>query len=113
MLHAGNRHKGSRRGSTRSRLQHVHDSGIHDIDRFAIGIGHESPAPRATGAPAVLGGCNFGVLLPWWDMLFGTADFTLAYPATGVRDQVEQGRDYGQGFWSQQWRGVLRLLGRA
>jgi hypothetical protein len=46
-------------------------------------------------------------------MLFGTADFTLAYPATGVRDQVEQGRDYGQGFWSQQWRGVLRLVGRA
>ena len=79
----------------------------------AIGIGHESPAPRAAGAPAVLGGCNFGVLLPWWDMLFGTADFTLAFPATGVRDQVEQGRDYGQGFWSQQWRGVLRLLGRA
>ena len=79
----------------------------------AIGIGHESQPPAANGAPAVLGGCNFGVLLPCWDMLFGTADFTLAYPATGVRDQVEQGRDYGQGFWSQQWRGVLRLVGRA
>ncbi len=75
----------------------------------SIGIGHESEL----GGRKVLGGCNFGVLLPWWDMLFGTADFQLRYDATGVRDQVEQGRDYGQGFWSQQWLGVLRLLGRA
>jgi sterol desaturase/sphingolipid hydroxylase (fatty acid hydroxylase superfamily) len=60
-----------------------------------------------------LGGCNFGVLLPWWDMLFGTADFQLRYDPTGVRDQVEQGRNYGQGFWAQQWQGLLRLIGRA
>ena len=78
----------------------------------SIGIGHES------GGPQTLGGCNFGVLLPWWDMLFGTADFQLRYDATGIRDQVEpdkQGRlrDYGSGFLQQQWRGVLRLLGRA
>lgn len=70
------------------------------------------------GQRAVLGGHNFGVLLPWWDMLFGTADFELRYDPTGVRDQVEpdqQGRlrDYGAGFWSQQWRGVLRLVGKA
>ena len=32
---------------------------------------------------------------------------------TGVRDQVEQGRDYGRGYWAQQWRGVLRLVGKA
>lgn len=78
----------------------------------AIGIGHES-AGRQT-----LGGHNFGVLLPWWDMLFGTANFEQRYDATGVRDQVEpdaQGRmrDYGRGFWSQQWRGLLRLAGKA
>jgi len=48
-----------------------------------------------------------------WDMLFGTADFVQRYDATGVRDQVEQGRDYGQGFWAQQWQGLLRLVGRA
>jgi sterol desaturase/sphingolipid hydroxylase (fatty acid hydroxylase superfamily) len=72
----------------------------------AIGIGHESPG-------RVLGGHNFGVLLPWWDMLFGTANFEHRYDPTGVRDQVEQGRDYGCGFWRQQWLGVLRLLGRA
>ncbi|MEK7346360.1 MAG: sterol desaturase family protein [Pseudomonadota bacterium] len=74
-----------------------------------MGIGHESH--RA--GRVVLGGCNFGVLLPWWDMLFGTADFQRRYDPTGVRDQVEQGRDYGAGFWAQQRQGVLRLLGRA
>jgi sterol desaturase/sphingolipid hydroxylase (fatty acid hydroxylase superfamily) len=74
-----------------------------------IGIGHEFQRPGRV----VLGGCNFGVLLPWWDMLFGTADFQVKFDPTGVRDQVEQGRDYGRGFWAQQWRGVLRLVGRA
>ena len=97
----------------------------------SIGIGHEtikvSPdaavGPPSAGAPnsrtrTVLGGHNFGVLLPWWDMLMHTANFELRYDATGVRDQVEPAangrlRDYGQGFWSQQWRGVLRLFGKA
>ena len=74
----------------------------------SVGIGHECQRQGRT----VLGGCNFGVLLPWWDMLFGTADFALRYDATGVRDQVELGRDYGQGFWAQQWLGWLRLWGR-
>ncbi len=78
----------------------------------AIGIGHESKGRQT------LGGHNFGVLLPWWDMLFGTANFELRYDPTGTRDQVEpdaQGRvrDYGRGFWAQQWRGLLRLAGRA
>ncbi|WP_427915440.1 sterol desaturase family protein [Ramlibacter sp. MMS24-I3-19] len=71
-----------------------------------IGIGHER---RGRGT---LGGHNFGVLLPWWDMLFGTADFEHHATTTGVRDQVEQGRDYGRGFWSQQWLGLKRLAGR-
>jgi sterol desaturase/sphingolipid hydroxylase (fatty acid hydroxylase superfamily) len=75
----------------------------------SIGIGHESQSQGRT----VLGGCNFGVLLPWWDMLFGTADFQLRYDPTGVRDQVEQGRDYGTGFWAQQRQGLGRLLGRS
>ena len=70
----------------------------------SIGIGHES-AGRQT-----LGGHNFGVLLPWWDILFGTANFELRFDATGVRDQVEQGVDYGRGFWAQQWLGLRRML---
>ena len=73
----------------------------------SIGIGHESAGKQT------LGGHNFGVLLPWWDMLFGTANFELRFDPTGVRDQVEQGRDYGRGFWAQQWLGLKRLAGRA
>lgn len=96
----------------------------------SIGLGHESPvtgklAPTggseahavASVGATKLGGHNFGVLLPWWDMLFGTANFEIRYDPTGVRDQVEGGpagvRDYGRGFWSQQWLGVKRLLGAA
>jgi sterol desaturase/sphingolipid hydroxylase (fatty acid hydroxylase superfamily) len=77
----------------------------------SIGVGHESKGPRT------LGGHNFGVLLPWWDMLFGTANFEDRYDPTGIRDQVEpdaQGRvrDYGRGFWAQQWLGLKRLANR-
>ncbi|HZY20531.1 MAG TPA: sterol desaturase family protein [Ramlibacter sp.] len=73
----------------------------------SIGIGHEG---RGRGS---LGGHNFGVLLPWWDMLFGTANFEHRFDPTGIRDQVEKGRDYGRGFWSQQWLGLKRLVRRA
>ncbi|SDM83076.1 sterol desaturase family protein [Polaromonas sp. JS666] len=75
----------------------------------SIGIGHETVKAQRT----VLGGHNFGVLLPWWDVLFGTANFEQRYDPTGVRDQVEANRDYGKGFWSQQWIGLKRLFGKA
>ena len=100
----------------------------------SVGIGHESPlrgtqfsagppqgqtvssgsnaAHEVASVRVKLGGHNFGVLLPWWDMLFGTANFELRFDPTGVRDQVEQGRDYGRGFWAQQWLGLKRLAGR-
>ena len=81
------------------------------------------PTPPTPPTPpvvprVVLGGHNFGVLLPWWDMLMGTANFEKRFDPTGVRDQVQpdaqgQLRDYGQGFWSQQWKGLLRLVNRA
>ena len=77
----------------------------------SIGLGHESKGVQT------LGGHNFGVLLPWWDMLFGTANFEQRYDPTGIRDQVatneDAGRDYGHGFWSQQWLGLKRLAGKA
>ncbi|MEY2620299.1 MAG: hypothetical protein RIT26_119 [Pseudomonadota bacterium] len=69
----------------------------------AAGVGHQSPG-------AVLGGHNFGVLFPWWDILLGTARFDDVYLPTGISDQIEDGRDYGRGFWRQQWLGVRRLL---
>ncbi len=73
----------------------------------AIGIGHETVN---ADAKVVLGGHNFGVLLPWWDMLFRTGNFEKRFDPTGVRDQVEQGRDYGRGLVSQQWLGLKRLF---
>lgn len=75
----------------------------------AIGMGHEGQGPGS------LGGCNFAVLFPIWDLLFGTARFDGRYEPTGIRDQLPEsgGRSYGEGFWSQQWLGLLRLLGRA
>jgi sterol desaturase/sphingolipid hydroxylase (fatty acid hydroxylase superfamily) len=82
----------------------------------SIGIGHETRSQgellRRGRSPA-LGGHNFGVLLPWWDILFGTANFEIRYDPTGVRDQVEGARDYGRGFWAQQWLGLMRLVGKA
>ncbi len=56
---------------------------------------------------------NYGVLLPWWDMVFGTARFDLGHGPTGLMDQVTHQRDYGQGLWAQQWLGLKRLVGRA
>jgi sterol desaturase/sphingolipid hydroxylase (fatty acid hydroxylase superfamily) len=64
----------------------------------AIGEGHEGPQR----------GVNFAVLFPVWDVLFRTADFRPAIQPTGIRDQLD-GRDYGRGFLSQQWLGLVRL----
>ena len=64
----------------------------------AIGVGHEGKYR----------GVNFATLLPLWDVLFRTADFTPDYQPTGIRDQLA-GRDYGIGFWRQQWLGLVRL----
>ena len=74
-----------------------------------IGLGHES-----AGA-GTLGGYNFAVLFPLWDLLFGTARYDGRYDPTGIRDQLpaDGGRDYGEGFWAQQWLGLKRLAGQA
>jgi sterol desaturase/sphingolipid hydroxylase (fatty acid hydroxylase superfamily) len=78
----------------------------------AIGLGHE---PAGSGT---LRGCNFGTLLPVWDILFRTANFAPGFAATGIRDQLPRvdrngvaipGRDYGRGFWRQQWLGLVRM----
>jgi sterol desaturase/sphingolipid hydroxylase (fatty acid hydroxylase superfamily) len=71
----------------------------------AIGFGHEGRRH----------GCNFAVLFPVWDQLFGTADYRGAIEPTGIRDQLPapagHARDYGRGFWAQQWLGLKRLAG--
>ena len=74
----------------------------------SIGLGHESQGK------GTLGGHNFAVLFPLWDVLFCTANFELRYGPTGIRDQLpdEGARDYGRGFWAQQWLGLRRVFGR-
>ncbi|MFN5700001.1 MAG: sterol desaturase family protein [Betaproteobacteria bacterium] len=78
----------------------------HAIEPMEVFHGQRAAAVR---------GVNYGVLFPWWDQLFGTADHQPGFAATGLRDQLPEhgGRDYGQGFWAQQWLGLMRLWGRA
>ncbi len=66
----------------------------------AVGYGHE-----AKGKLGVLGGCNFGVLFPWWDMLFRTAIFPKEVYPTGVRNLT-----VSQNILTQQWQGFIHAL---
>jgi sterol desaturase/sphingolipid hydroxylase (fatty acid hydroxylase superfamily) len=66
----------------------------------AVGYGHE-----AKGKPGVLGGCNFGVLFPWWDMLFRTAIFPKEVYPTGVRNLR-----VSQNILIQQWQGLVHAF---
>ncbi len=66
----------------------------------AVGYGHE-----AQGKPGVLGGCNFGVLFPWWDMLFNTAIFPKQVHPTGVR-----GLTLSSNILQQQWQSLMHSV---
>ncbi len=61
-------------------------------------------------------GCNFGVLFPWWDMLFRTASWVETVEPTGIEDQLPaptgRGRSYGRGVWAQQWSALARIGAR-
>ena len=69
----------------------------------AIGYGHEGTTY----------GCNFGVVLPWWDMLFKSAAWNREIEPTGIRDQLAvndvPGRNYGDGFFEQHWFAFKRI----
>ncbi len=53
--------------------------------------------------------CNYGAVLPWWDMLFGSADFARDYVRTGDPSGEEA---LATGTWSQQqWAGLRRFAG--
>ena len=51
--------------------------------------------------------CNYGAVLPWWDMLFGTADFSREYVPTGDPTAEEA---LATGSWLAQQRSGLRRL---
>ena len=51
--------------------------------------------------------CNYGAVLPWWDTLFGTADFSRDYAPTGDPSADEA---LATGTWfRQQWAGFRRF----
>lgn len=54
--------------------------------------------------------CNYGSVLPWWDMMFRTADFTAQYVRTGDPSGEEA---LATGTWAQQQMAGLRRFGRA
>jgi len=56
------------------------------------------------------GSCNYGAVLPWWDMLFGTADFSRDFVPTGDPSGEEA---LATGTWSQQQSAGLRRFWRA
>ncbi len=74
---------------------------------FAIGLGGRLDEGYSTSGWLLVGCIQLAI------MLLGTADFDQKIEATGVRDQVEQGVDYGQGFWAQQRLGLVRLFARS
>ena len=51
--------------------------------------------------------CNYGAVLPWWDMLFGTADFSRGYVATG--DPTGEEALASGSYLAQQWAGLRRF----
>lgn len=72
----------------------------------AIGYGHEGSKY----------GCNFGVLFPWWDMLFRSVSWSREIEPTGIRDQIaapgERAVNYGEGFFEQHWLAFKRIGAR-
>ena len=57
--------------------------------------------------------CNYGAILPVWDMLFRTADFSREYVRTGDPSGEEA---LATGTWWQQqaagWRRMMRMVRR-
>ena len=87
-------------------LERVIVSPIFHRRHHAIGYGHEGTHY----------GCNFGVLFPWWDMLFRTVSWDSTVEPTGIRSQLPEpqgsSRCYGDSLWAQQWSAFGRIAAR-
>jgi sterol desaturase/sphingolipid hydroxylase (fatty acid hydroxylase superfamily) len=51
---------------------------------------------------------NYGAILPWWDMMFGTADMSRSFAETG--DPTAEEELASGGYLTQQWVGIRRLF---
>jgi sterol desaturase/sphingolipid hydroxylase (fatty acid hydroxylase superfamily) len=50
---------------------------------------------------------NYGAILPWWDMLFRTGDFSRSFVQTG--DPTAEETLASGGYFAQQWVGLRRM----
>ena len=55
-------------------------------------------------------GCNFAILFPVWDRLFGTQYLGKELPATGVQSPVLAAPAHADHFWAQQKDGLAGLF---
>jgi sterol desaturase/sphingolipid hydroxylase (fatty acid hydroxylase superfamily) len=55
-------------------------------------------------------GCNFAILFPVWDRLFGTQYLSAELPATGVQSPVLSAPARANHFWTQQADGISGLF---
>lgn len=55
-------------------------------------------------------GCNFAILFPIWDKLFGTQYHSDVMPATGLPHEAQSDAVAAHGFWQQQRDGIVDLL---
>lgn len=56
--------------------------------------------------PRLRFGCNFAILFPVWDILFGTLYLGPAFPPTGIHDEAPADSLARDRFWRQQWVGL-------
>lgn len=57
-------------------------------------------------------GCNFAILFPFWDAIFGTLHLEKQLPPTGIREDSPEALAARDDFWRQQKLGLV-LLWRA
>ena len=55
-------------------------------------------------------GCNFAILFPIWDRLFGTQYMGAGLPPTGVHSPLLASPEHADHFWAQQKDGMAGLI---
>lgn len=54
-------------------------------------------------------GCNFSIVFPVWDLLFGTRYQTNCFMPTGLHHVAEDSPEHNR-FWAQQWQGLREMV---
>jgi len=106
-------------GNTLQAIQHVNARLSYGrlLERIIVSPSfHRRHHAMEYGHTGIAYGCNFGVLVPWWDMMFRTASWENTVEPTGISDQLSSsahaGREYGRGVWMQEWLALCRIGAR-